>query len=140
VLISTIVNGKSLTEITAASSFAMDSERSKIKSPPSITTVVIDLGAHNFDYLYVMEYTEDKSVGLEVFAPPPDSIKIPLTKRVAGYSMRNITGTNVEQYEVYKIRIETSICRRRRGGGSNMHKKSSENKFWCVDAIVVILY
>ena len=54
----------------------------------NISTVLIDIGARESDYLRVMERSEDEHVALILFDPLPDSF-IPLAKRVAEYSMRN---------------------------------------------------
>ena len=84
---------KSITNVIAASSFPMDSKTSKIRLPPSVTSVMIDIGARESDYLHAMESSEDESVALLLFDPLPDS-NIPLAKRVAEYSMRNIKQVN----------------------------------------------
>ena len=77
-------------DIISATSFPIDSQTGKIILPKNITTVVLDIGACESDYLRVKEGygTNDQSVALILVDPLPES-SIPLMKRVAEYSMRD---------------------------------------------------
>lgn len=137
----------SITEIIMSSSLPFNSELSQIKLPSSITTIIIDIGARNSDYLRVLETTEDESVALLLFDPLPDS-NIPLSKRVAEYSIRNTTYHNEEQYEMHAIKSRQVFLSKVAVGESeglanfnialgaacsSILETSSENKFWCAN-------
>lgn len=134
----------SIMKVLAASSFPMDSKTGNIKLPDSIKTVMIDIGARDSDYLSVMEERADKDVALILFDPLPDS-NIPLSRRVAKYSMRNRDEEyywldNTKSRQVFLVRAamgenegivdfniaEGAAC-------SSILKTSSKNKFWCAD-------
>lgn len=132
----------SITHIIAASSFPMNSETEKINLPESITTVVIDIGARESDYLREIESTEDEHVALLLFDPSPNS-NIPLSKRVAEYSMRNMEQKTMNLTKSRQVFLARAAVGENEGivdfnlaigpACSSILNTSAENKFWCAN-------
>ena len=66
--------------------------QSLIQFPDTVTTVIIDIGARESDYLDALEKAEDPSVALIMFDPLPPSF-VPLRQRADAYAMRHPKAT-----------------------------------------------
>ena len=129
-------------DIISATSFPIDSQTGKIILPKNITTVVLDIGARESDYLRVKEGygTNDQSVALILIDPLPES-SIPLMKRVAEYSMRDWSGGFFDQDKSNQIFLVRAAVGENEGianlniaaapACTSMLKTSANNKFWC---------
>lgn len=122
--------------------FPMNRETGKIKLPKEVETVVIDIGARGSDYLGTMEKTEDNHTAIFLFDPLPDS-GMPLTQRVAEYSLRNrgrkwldktkknrVFYTRAAMGEKEEI-VDFNIALGPACG--SILKTHSNNTFWCAD-------
>ena len=127
-------------DIISATSFPIDSQTGKIILPKNITTVVLDIGARESDYLRVKEGTNDPSVALILVDPLPES-SIPLMKRVAEYSMRDWSGGFFDQDKSNQIFLVRAAVGENEGianlniaaapACTSLLKTSANNKFWC---------
>ncbi|CAB9525033.1 expressed unknown protein [Seminavis robusta] len=72
--------------------FPMDMKTGTIQFPPDVTSVIIDIGARQSDYLGTLEVSpEESSIALILIDPLPESI-VPLQHRAAYYAIQNSPG------------------------------------------------
>ena len=88
---STATSTSSLFSRIAPLFFPIDPETNQIALPSTVTTIMIDVGARDSDYMAVLEKRQDPTVALLMVDPLPDSY-VPLQSRVAAYSMRDMDG------------------------------------------------
>ncbi|CAB9531670.1 expressed unknown protein [Seminavis robusta] len=70
----------------------MDMKTGTIQFPPDVTSMIIDIGARQSDYLGTLENSpEESSIALILIDPLPESI-VPLQQRAANYAMQNSPG------------------------------------------------
>lgn len=144
-----VARERSLFHTLAPAFFPLDNHF-KIAFPATVTTVIIDVGARESDYLTALEATSDPTVGLLLFDPLPDSI-VPLQGRVSSYGTANMGPA--PRHELDKIRSRQTFAIRAAlaqtegvvdfhvGAGpacSSLLPASANNSFWCAKTIETI--
>ena len=87
---------QSLFQSIAPLHFPIDPDTGKIRLPPQVTTLAIDVGARESDYLTALEQTADETVVLILFDPLPVSF-LPLQRRVITYSLTHADRTGLDK-------------------------------------------
>ena len=82
----TEVRKPSLFQTVAPLYFPIHPKTGKIQFPPEVTTLAIDIGARQSDYLATLEQTRDETVALIMFDPLPLSF-LPIQRRAAQYTL-----------------------------------------------------
>lgn len=144
----------SFMDILAPSVFPLNATTGLLDLPPTVRSVVIDVGARDSDYLSALEQTEDNTTALILVDPLPSSI-IPLQGRVAQYQQRNKAQggrwlDSLKTKQVFALRAalgqEQGRIRFNVGTGpacGSLLPTVSKNSFWCfqssqsVEAVVV---
>lgn len=131
---------RSLMKALAPSFFLMDPETDKIKLHENITTVVIDIGARDSDYLHTLAATLDPTIALLRFDPLPDSY-IPLNQRAMAYAQTESESkwlSPLRSNQVFAVRAavgpEETTSQFNIGTGpacSSMLDSHDDSKFWC---------
>ena len=136
---------KPLLHMVASTYFPLDAETGKIALPEHVTTVVIDVGARESDYLLAVEHLSkgDHSVALIMVDPLPDSI-IPLQQRAAEYALREPVPNNKRrlnplwQDRVFTVRAamgetegQTNFKLSAGPACGSILETSPTAKFWC---------
>jgi len=136
---------KPLLHMVASTYFPLDAETGKIALPDHVTTVLIDVGARESDYLAAVEKLplDDHSVALIMVDPLPDSI-IPLQQRAATYTLREPVPNNrrrlnpLWQDRVFTVRAamgetegQTNFKLSAGPACGSILETSPTAKFWC---------
>jgi FkbM family methyltransferase len=131
---------RSIMKALAPSFFLMDPETDKIKLPENITTVLIDIGARDSDYLQTLASTLDPTIALLLFDPLPDSY-IPVNHRAMAYALTDLKDrwlSPLRSNQVFAVRAavgpEETTSQFNIGSGpacSSMLGTHADNKFWC---------
>ena len=88
-------DNKPLLHAMAPSFFPIDFATGKINLPKEITTVIIDVGARESDYLQAIEQLKDDTTTALIMVDPLPESYLPLQKRAAEYGLRQSDGRNL---------------------------------------------
>jgi FkbM family methyltransferase len=89
------VAAKSLFSSIAPLYFPIEPTTGMIRLPKAVTTLAIDIGARESDYLKALEQTVDETVAILLFDPLPISF-LPLQQRALTYTLKNAARQGLE--------------------------------------------